>query len=229
MNIIGLIAAGGLDESLRLTLDGSSASTLRIFLMLTALTFIPAALLAMTSFTRVVIVLSLLRQALGTPQLPPNQIIVGLALFLTAFTMSPTLGRVWDGALSPYLDGEITHEQALRVGAGPMREFMLRHTREEDLLLFYDASDRARPQVVEHIPFSVLVPAFMISELTTAFRMALFLFVPLVMIDLLLAALLMSLGMMMVPPVLISLPLKIGVFLLANGWNLVIASLLGSF
>ncbi len=225
-----LLGAGGLaDGVLQVTVDGGGSGALRFFFLLTALTFLPAALLAMTSFTRIVIVLSLLRQALGTPQLPPNQVVVGLSLFLTLFTMSPTLSKVWDQGVSPYLDDRISLPEAMARSAGPMRTFMLRYTREEDLLLFYDVSGRARPRGADAIPLSVLVPAYMVSELTTAFRMALFLFVPLVVIDLVLAALLMSLGMMMVPPVLVSLPLKIGVFLLADGWHLVLASLAGSF
>jgi flagellar biosynthetic protein FliP len=225
-----LLGAGGLaDGVLQVTVDGGGSGALRFFFLLTALTFLPAALLAMTSFTRIVIVLSLLRQALGTPQLPPNQVVVGLSLFLTLFTMSPTLSKVWDEGLSPYLDDQISLPEAMSRSAGPMRTFMLRYTREEDLLLFYDVSGRPRPQAADAIPLSVLVPAYMVSELTTAFRMALFLFVPLVVIDLVLAALLMSLGMMMVPPVLVSLPLKIGIFLLADGWHLVLASLAGSF
>jgi len=218
--------AGG---NLSLVVDGGGNSAIRIFLLMTALTFVPGALLAMSSFTRIVIVLSLLRQALGTPQLPPNQVIVGLSLFLSFFAMSPTLTKVWEGSIDPYLEGKISSGEAMQQGAAPMQRFMLAHTRESDLLLFYEKTGRAHPKSVDEIPFSVLVPSFMISELTTAFRMALFLFIPLVVIDLLLAALLMSLGMMMVPPVLISLPLKIGIFLLADGWHQVVGALLTGF
>lgn len=221
-----LLAAG----ELNLQLDGAGGSAaVKLFLLVTALSFASAALVSVTSFARIVIVLSFLRQALGTPQLPPNQVVVGLALALTGFVMAPTAARVHEEALAPYLDDRLETGAAIERASAPLREFMLRQTRDEDLRLFYEAAGRVRPERGEEVPMSIAVPAFMVSELTTAFRMGLYLFIPLLVIDLLVGAILMSLGMMMVPPTMISLPLKIGVFLLADGWRLVVGSLLRSF
>lgn len=207
---------------------GGSAAV-KLFLLLTVLSFATAILVSITSFTRIVIVLSFLRQALGTPQLPPNPVLIALGLALSAFVMAPTGARVWDEGLGPYLDGTMEAGVAFERASAPVREFLLRHTREGDLRLFYEIAGEARPERGEAIPLSVAVPAFMVSELTTAFRMGLFLYVPLLLVDLIVAAILMSLGMMMVPPNLISLPVKIGVFLLADGWQLVVGSLARSF
>ncbi len=223
------LATATADAGVKVVVDGSGSSTVKIFLLLTLLSFAPAVLVSLTSFTRIVVVLSFLRQALGTPQLPPNPVIIGLALFLTFFVMTPTLEGVYGKAIRPYLDDEIGHEEAIEAGSEVLRAFMLEHTREEDLVLFYGISGRERPHRGEALPMSVVIPAFMVSELTTAFRMALFIFIPLVLIDLMVAALLMSMGMVMVPPVMISLPLKVGVFLVADGWHLVVASLAGSY
>ena len=208
---------------------GGGSSAVKLFLLLTALSFATAALISITSFTRIVIVLSFLRQALGTPQLPPNQVVIALSLALTAFVMAPTFSKVNADSLGPYLEDRISGEEALDRGSAPVLQFLLRQTRPEDLRLFYEISNRARPTRADEVPLTIAVPAFMISELTTAFRMGLFIFIPLLMIDLMVSAVLMSLGMMMVPPTLVSLPLKIGVFLLADGWHLLVQSLVRSF
>ena len=202
---------------------------MKLFLLFTALSFAGALLVSVTSFTRIVIVLGFLRQALGTPQAPPNQVVVGMALCPSFFVMGPTASAVYDQALRPYLEDRMGPEEALQRASGPAREFMLRQTRDQDLAVFYDISGRERPSQGEAIPMSIGIPAFMISELTTAFRMGLFLYVPMLLVDLLVSSLLMSLGMMMVPPTLISLPVKLGVFLMADGWRLVVASLARSF
>jgi flagellar biosynthetic protein FliP len=213
----------------QMALGGSGSSAVKIFLLLTALSFGSAILLSLTSFTRIAIVLSFLRQALGTPQLPPNQVLMGLSLFLTIFIMAPTASKVHSEALGPLLDDKITVNEAMDRAQRPLSEWMLKHTHEEDLALFYDISGRARPARGEAIAFSALVPAFMVSELNTAFKMGLYVFIPMLLIDLLVGTILMSLGMMMVPPQLIGLPLKIGIFLLAGGWHLVVSSLVKSF
>ena len=209
--------------------SGGGSSAVKIFLILTALSFGTALVLSVTSFTRIVIVLSFLRQALGTPQLPPNQVLVGLSLFLTLFIMAPTVRKVHEQAFQPLMDDKISLGEALQRAQGPLSDWMLKQTREEDLRLFFEVSASARPARGEVVPFTVLVPAFMVSELGTAFRMGLFLFVPMLLIDLLVAVILMSLGMMMVPPTMVALPLKLGVFLLAGGWHLVVSSLIRSF
>jgi len=223
------VAATGSEPGISLSVGGGGTAPVKLFLLFTALSFASALLVSVTSFTRIVIVLSFLRQALGTPQVPPNQVLIGLALVLSAFIMTPTANRVWGDALNPYLEDKIQPAEALERASGPVREFMLKQTREQDLQLFYEISGKARPSRGDEIPMTVVMPAFMVSELTTAFRMGLFLYVPLLLIDLLVAAMLMSLGMMMVPPTMIALPLKIAVFLMADGWRLVVASLARSF
>jgi flagellar biosynthetic protein FliP len=223
------LAAAAADPGLSLSVQGGGSAPVKLFLLFTVLSFGSALVVSVTCFTRIVIVLSFLRQALGTPQLPPNQVIVGLSLVLSAFVMSPTVDKVWGDALGPYLDDRIAPAAALDRAADPLRDFMLRQTREQDLQLFHEIAHRPRPARGEAIPISVVMPAFMVSELTTAFRMGLFLYVPLLLVDLLVAAMLMSMGMMMVPPAMIALPLKIAVFLMADGWRLVVASLARSF
>ncbi len=220
--------AAAVDGPLSISVGGGS-SAVKLFLLLTALSFATAALIAITSFTRIVIVLSFLRQALGTPQLPPNQVVIALSLALTAFVMAPTFSRVSADAVSPYLDDRITGEEAFERGSAPVLQFLLKQTRPDDLRLFYEISARPRPTRADEVPLTIAVPAFMVSELTTAFRMGLFIFIPLLIIDLMVSAVLMALGMMMVPPTLVSLPLKIGVFLLADGWHLLVQSLVRSF
>ncbi len=223
----GATAAG--EPGLSLTVGGGGSAPVKLFLLFTALSFASALLVSVTSFTRIVIVLSFLRQALGTPQLPPNQVMVGLALVLSAFVMAPTANRVWGEALGPYLDDQMQPAVALEKASAPMREFMLGQTREQDLQLFFEIGHLPRPTRGEELPMTVVMPAFLVSELTTAFRMGLYLYIPLLLVDVLVAAMLMSMGMMMVPPAMIALPLKVAVFLMADGWRLVVASLARSF
>jgi flagellar biosynthetic protein FliP len=222
------LVLGATDAPLQVSLGGGS-SAVKLFLLLTALSFATGALIAITSFTRIVIVMSFLRQALGTPQLPPNQVVMALSLALTAFVMAPTFTKVHAEAIGPYLDDQISGKEAYERGSGPVLQFLLRQTRPEDLRLFYELSGTERPTRADDVPLTIAVPAFMVSELTTAFRMGLFLFIPLLVVDLLISAILMALGLMMVPPTLVSLPLKVGIFLLADGWHLLVQSLVRSF
>jgi flagellar biosynthesis protein FliP len=208
---------------------GGGSTAVKLFLVLTALSFGTAIILSVTSFTRIIIVFSFLRQAMGTQQLPPNQVLVGLSLFLTLFIMAPTVRKVQAEALTPLMADKISVGEALDRAQAPLSEWMLKQTKEEDLRLFFEVSGTARPARGEAIPFTVLVPSFMVSELGTAFRMGLYIFIPMVLIDLLVSIIMMSLGMMMVPPTLIAMPLKLGVFLLAGGWHLVVSSLVRSF
>jgi flagellar biosynthetic protein FliP len=203
--------------------------TIQTLLFLTSLTFLPAVLLMMTSFTRIVIVLSLLRQALGTVQAPPNQVLIGLSLFLTFFVMSPVLERIYGEAYVPLSERRIGFEEALQRGSVPLREFMLRQTRQSDLALFAKLAQAPAPQTKADVPMRVLVPAFVISELKTAFQIGFVVFIPFLIIDLVVSSVLMSMGMMMLSPVIISLPFKLMLFVLVDGWNLLIGSLVQSF
>ncbi|WP_027090859.1 flagellar type III secretion system pore protein FliP [Cohnella thermotolerans] len=205
------------------------ASSLSLLLLITVLSLAPAILVLMTSFTRIVIVLGFVRTSLGTQQMPPNQVLIGLALFLTLFVMSPTLSQVNQQALQPYLKGEITQTDALAKAAVPMKEFMYKQTREKDLLLFMNYTKTEKPKTYQDIPITVLVPAFAMSELKTAFQMGFMIFIPFLVIDMVVASTLMAMGMMMLPPVMISLPFKILLFVLVDGWYLVVKSLLTSF
>jgi flagellar biosynthetic protein FliP len=198
------LVALAVEGPLQLSVGGGS-SAVKLFLLLSVLSFASAALISITSFTRIVIVMSFLRQALGTPQLPPNQVVIALSLALTAFVMAPTFGKVNEDAVSPYLEDQISGQEAMDRGTAPVLQFLLKQTRPEDLRLFYELSSRERPTRADDVPLTIAVPAFMISELTTAFRMGLFIFIPLILIDLLVSAVLMALGMMMVPPTLVSL------------------------
>ncbi|PWW06408.1 flagellar biosynthetic protein FliP [Paenibacillus cellulosilyticus] len=209
--------------------EGSGSSAISILLMLTVLSIAPAILMLMTSFTRIVIVLGFVRTSLGTQQMPPNQVLIGLAMFLTFFIMSPTLSQVNQVALQPYLKGEITQTQAFEKAAEPMKKFMFSQTREKDLLLFIKYTKTEKPSSYEDIPITVLVPAYAISELKTAFQMGFMLFIPFLIIDMVVSSTLMAMGMMMLPPVMISLPFKILLFILVDGWYLVVKSLLMSF
>lgn len=210
--------------------DGEpSTSSLSILLLITVLSIAPAIVVLMTSFTRIVIVLGFVRSALGTQQMPPNQVMVGLALFLTLFIMSPTLSTINEVALQPYLKGEISQTAALEEASVPIKKFMYSHTRNKDLQLFMSYTKTAKPASYEDIPISVMVPAFAISELKTAFQMGFMIFIPFLIIDIVVASVLMAMGMMMLPPVMISLPFKILLFILVDGWYLVIQSLLTSF
>jgi flagellar biosynthesis protein FliP len=213
---------------------GTSYSVpIQTLLFFTLLTFLPAVLLMMTSFTRIIIVLSLLRMALGTQTTPPNQVLVGLAMFLTFFVMGPVFDRVHDGAYAPYRDGKINFEQALAAGSDPLKTFMLKHARANDLELFTRMArlDEKAPKIDKpsDLPLRVVIPAFVTSELKTAFQIGFMVFIPFLIIDLVVASVLMSMGMMMLSPVLIALPFKLMLFVLADGWNLLIGSLVASF
>lgn len=205
------------------------ALSLQILLALTVLTLAPSILVMMTSFTRIIVVLSFLRSAMGTQQMPPNQVLVGLALFLTFFTMSPYIEQINKNALQPYMTGDITQETAMAESIKPMREFMFKQTRENDLALFVNLSELPRPNSPEDVPTFTLIPAFIISELKTAFQIGFLIYIPFIVIDMVVASTLMSMGMMMVPPVMISLPFKVLLFILVDGWHLLIRSLITSF
>jgi flagellar biosynthetic protein FliP len=235
--ILATPAAAGPSLTLTLGEDGTDAgsdpgqiaSGLQILLLLTVLSVAPAIVLMMTSFTRIVILLSFVRQALSTQQMPPNQVLVGLALLMTFFVMTPTWTTVHSQALRPYVAGEISATEALDLGAAPLRQFMLRQTRAQDLALFASAASREKPQSADDLPLTVLVPAFVISELRTAFQMGFVLYLPFLIIDMVIASVLMSMGMLMLPPAMISLPFKILLFVIVDGWHLVVRSLLASF
>lgn len=205
------------------------AVSLQILFLLTILSLAPAILLLMTPFTRIVIVLSFLRQALGTQQIPPNQVLVGLALFMTFFLMRPIGTQVYTQAAKPYLDGRIGYEEALAKAAAPVRTFMFAQTGEKDLALFVYLSKSPRPRTREDVSTLVLVPAFVISELKTAFKMGFLLFIPFLVIDMVVASTLMAMGMLMLPPITISLPFKLLLFVLVDGWNLIATSIVQSF
>jgi len=208
---------------------GTFALSLQLLIGLTILAIVPSILLMATSFTRIVVVLSLLRSAVGIPQLPPNQVLMGLSLFLTVFIMSPVLTKVNEDALQPYMAGSITTDQALASGIRPMRGFMLAQTRETDLQLFLDLAKRPRPSTADDIPIEVVLPAFVTSELKTAFTMGFLLFVPFLVIDLVVASALMAMGMVMVSPTQIALPFKLLLFVLVDGWGLVVTALVSSY
>jgi len=203
--------------------------SLQILALMTALTLLPAGLLMMTAFTRIVIVLALLRQALGTMQTPSNQILIGLALFLTFFVMAPVFGKVYSGAVQPYMNDRIPAQVAVQRAAAPFRTFMLRQTRRSDLAMFMRISGNGPVDSTSQIPFSVLVPAFVTSELKTAFQIGFLIFIPFLVIDIVVASLLMSMGMIMLSPMLISLPFKILLFVLVGGWSLIMGTLASSF
>jgi flagellar biosynthetic protein FliP len=202
---------------------------LKIIAFMTVLALAPSILIMMTSFTRILVVFAFLRQALGTQQSPPTQILVGLALFMTVFVMMPVWDKIDAEALTPYLNEDITQSEALDRGMAPLRGFMLKQTREDDLLLFMGAARMEKPEKAEDTPMHVMIPAFVISELRTAFEIGFLIYIPFVVLDLVVASVLMSMGMMMLPPVMISLPLKIILFVLVDGWHLLTASLLQSF
>ena len=218
-------------NQLDLTVNGVGAvsAPLQIVLFLTLLSFIPAALVIMTSFTRIAIVFHFLRQALGTQEMPSNQMMVGLTLFLTFFIMAPVGERIHADAVVPAMAGQIDVTEALTRGAPPLREFMLKQTRETDLALFVELGKVARPSTPADLPMRVVIPAFAISELKTGFQMGFFLFVPFLLIDLVVSTTLLSMGMLQLPPAMISLPFKILLFVLIDGWHLVVGSLVKSF
>lgn len=201
----------------------------QLLVLLTVLSVAPAMLIMVTSFTRTILVLSLVRNAIGVPQLPPNQVLLGLAFLLTVFVMAPVWKVVNTEALQPYLAGQIPQAEAIKRAEGPVRKFMLAQTRESDLTLFVNLSREARPNTVDDVPTYVVIPAFLVSELKTAFLMGFIIFVPFLVIDLVVSSALLAMGMMMLPPVVVSLPFKILLFVLVDGWGLIIGSLVSSF
>ncbi|MHB1125905.1 MAG: flagellar type III secretion system pore protein FliP [Bacillota bacterium] len=203
--------------------------SIRLLLLLTVLSVAPAILIMMTSFTRTVIVLAFVRNALATQQIPPNQVLIGLAIFLTMFTMAPVYQQVKTQAIDPYLAEQITQDDALNAGAVPIREFMYKHTREKDLALFVSISGMEKPQNRHEVPIQVIIPAFVISELKTAFQMGFLIYIPFLIVDMVVASTLMSMGMFMVPPVMISLPFKILLFVMVDGWYLVVKSIVEGY
>ena len=225
-------AASGLDAVTVTTAPGGAQTysiNVQILILMTILTLLPAGLLMMTSFTRIIIVLALLRQALGTQQTPTNQTLIGLALFLTFFVMSPIIDKVNTDAISPYMKDEITFQQGLTKAEQPFKKFMYDQTRENDLSMFMDMAGNSSKLSIDNVPFMVLVPAFVTSELKTAFQIGFMLFIPFLIIDLVVASVLMAMGMMMLSPLIISLPFKIMLFVLVDGWTLVIGTLASSF
>ena len=205
------------------------STTLQILLLMTVLALAPAILILMTSFTRIIVVFFFVRQALGTNQMPPNQLLIGLALFLTFFIMSPVLNSINENALRPYMDEEISQKEAFQNAMEPLREFMVKQTAEVDLGLFMKISQINKPNTIQDVPNSVLIPSFVISELRTAFQIGFVLYIPFLVIDMVVAGVLMSMGMMMLPPVMISLPFKILLFILVDGWNLLVGSVVNGF
>lgn len=203
--------------------------SLQTLILLTALTFIPAVILMMTGFTRIIIVLSLLRQAMGTQSAPPNQVMIGLALFLTLFVMSPVLDKIYLEAYKPLSEDSITLQDALAKGAEPLKAFMLKQTREEDLALFANMAQVPEMESPDAVPLRILVPAYMTSELKTAFQIGFAIFIPFLIIDMVVASILMAMGMMMVSPVIVALPFKLMLFVLVDGWQLILGSLVESF
>ena len=231
--LTGLATAQGIPK---LTIGVQDASepqdvvvTIQILALLTFLVLAPALLLMMTSFTRIIVVLHFLRQALGTQQTPPSQLLIGLALFLTFFIMGPALTQINDNALQPYLAKEISQKQALQEAAMPMKMFMLKQTRDQDLGLFFKLGKYERPKTAMDTPMAVLIPSFVISELRVAFQIGFLLYLPFLIIDMVVAAVLLAMGMMMLPPVMISLPFKILLFVLVDGWYLVIQSMISGY
>ena len=218
-------------NQLDLTVNGVGAvsAPLQVVLFLTLLTFVPAALVIMTSFTRIAIVFHFLRQALGTQEMPSNQMLVGLTLFRTVFIMAPVGERINELAVAPAVAGKISVTEALERGAPPLRTFMLKQTREADLALFVELGRLPRPKTLDELPMRVVIPAYAISELKTGFQMGFFLFVPFLLIDLIVSTTLLSMGMLQLPPAMISLPFKILLFVMIDGWNLLVASLVRSF
>lgn len=240
LGLVGLFALGQSAEaqmtlpSINLGLKSTNnpneiVNTIKILMVLTVLTLAPAILILMTSFTRIIIVLSFLRQAVGTAQMPPNQLLVGLALFLTLFIMSPFLNKINGESLQPFLNGQINQEEAMNRALTPIRGFMFNQTRDQDLALFVKMAKVERPKTRADVSTTVLVPAFILSELKTAFQIGFIIYLPFLVIDMVVASVLMAMGMMMLPPVVISLPFKIMLFVLVDGWSLIVGSLVQSF
>ena len=208
---------------------GDVATGLQVLALMTVLTMAPSILVMMTSFTRIVIVLAFLRQALGTQQSPPNQVLIGMAMFLTMFTMAPIANQIQSVALKPYFAEQIDFVTAAERAATPIRAFMLKQTREKDLSLFIGLSNSKQPKTIKDVAITTIIPAFLISELKTAFQIGFMLFVPFLIVDMVVASVLLSLGMMMLPPILISMPFKLMLFVMVDGWALIVGSLMNSF
>jgi len=208
---------------------GESSDSVNIIILLTLLTLLPSILIMMTGFTRIIIVLSFIRNAIGLQQMPPNQVLVGLALFLTFFVMSPVIGEINDTAYKPYVEETITQQEAIKNAEKPIREFMLKQTYGKDLNLFLELAHESEPETFDEIKTSIIIPAFITSELKRAFQMGLFILIPFIVIDMVVSSTLMSMGMMMLPPTMISLPFKILLFVLVDGWGLTIKALITSF
>lgn len=216
-------------DILKSSAGAGNSNWLQILILLTVLMLIPTILIMTTSFTRIVVVLSFARNALGTQQMPPNQVIIGIALFLTIFIMGPALTTINKDSIQPYIKNQITQEQAIKSAEKPLREFMFKQTRGKDLALFIKLSKMEKPQTIDDIPTTALIPAFIISELRTAFQIGFLIYIPFLLIDIIVSSVLMSMGMMMVPPVVISLPFKILLFVMVDGWYLLVNSLVSSF
>ncbi|MHB1650874.1 MAG: flagellar type III secretion system pore protein FliP [Desulfitobacteriaceae bacterium] len=223
------VLAAGLTVDLGNSAGQQLSTSLQLMLLLTVLSLAPAILILMTSFTRIIVVLSFVRNALGTQQLPPTQVLIGLSLFLTFFVMAPTWNQINSQAVQPYLSSQITQTEALTKAEEPLRTFMFKQTREKDLQLFVSLAKMDRPKTYRDIPTYVLIPSFIISELKTAFQMGFAVFIPFMVIDMIVSSTLMSMGMMMLPPMMISLPFKLLLFVLADGWHLVVQALVTSF
>ena len=217
------------DLTMKLDGIGSVSAPLQIVIVLTLLSFLPAVLVIMTSFTRIVIVLHFLRQAIGSQDMPPNQVLVGLTLFLTAFIMAPVAERINERAVQPVLAGRMSMGEGITAASPPLREFMLKQTRQTDLALFVEISKTPRPSTAADLPMLVVIPAYAISELKTGFQMGFFVFVPFLLIDLVVSTTLLSMGMMQLPPAMISLPFKLLLFVMVDGWNLIVTSIVRSF
>ena len=206
-----------------------NSPVIEVFLLISFLSFLPAILIMLSSFTRIVVVLSFLRHAFGGQQVPPNMVIIGLSLFLTFFVMSPTINVINENAISPYIEEDLKFGEAIEQAVPPLKKFMLKQTRQKDIALFVGLTKQERPESPEAVKMSVLIPAFAISELKTAFEIGFLLFLPFLIIDMVVASILLSMGMMMLPPIMISLPFKLLLFVLVDGWNLIVGSMMRSF
>ncbi len=231
--MIAAADASAQDQILSLASEATEGQSytlsIQILVLMTLLTLLPAIILSTSAFVRIIIVLSILRQALGTAQTPPNQVLLGIALFLTFFVMAPVISEVHTTAAKPYIDGEISADAAIETGLKPIRTFMLNQTRESDLLLFANIAGRDDITSAEEAPLSIVIPSFMVSELKTAFQIGFLIFIPFLVVDLVVSSVLMSMGMMMLSPMLISLPIKIMLFVLVDGWALILGTLASSF
>jgi len=231
--LLSAVTAGAQQEPLALAVEASQGQSyslsIQILILMTLLTLLPAAILSTSAFVRIIIVLSILRQALGTAQTPPNQVLLGVALFLTFFVMSPVISEINETAVTPYINGELQTEQALKTGIAPLRQFMVDQTRDSDMSLFTSIAGRTDIVSADDAPLSIIVSSFMVSELKTAFQIGFLVFIPFLVIDLVVSSVLMSMGMMMLSPMLISLPFKIMLFVMVDGWALVLGTLAKSF